>query len=313
MKDRLVTVFGGSGFIGRYIVERLAREGARVRVAVRRPNEALFLKPLGELGQIQLMAANLKNEASVRRAIRGADAVINLVGILYNSGGQTFEALQAEGAGLVARVASEEGVQHMVHMSALGATHASDSRYARTKAMGEDAVLTAFPKATVLRPSVVIGAEDGFYNRFAKLVKMFPILPIPGADTKFQPVYVDDVAAAAVIASRGGDAFEGKTFELGGPQAMSLRALLQDMMDRIGTHRPIIRVPWGLAMLQATFMQMLPNPPLTRDQVTLLRSDNIVSEGAEGFEAFGITPTGIAGVLPRYSQQYKPKGQFRAS
>ncbi|MFC4346492.1 complex I NDUFA9 subunit family protein [Kordiimonas lipolytica] len=313
MKDRLVTVFGGSGFIGRYIVERLAREGARVRVAVRRPNEALFLKPLGELGQIQLMAANLKNEASVRRAIRGADAVINLVGILYNSGGQTFEALQAEGAGLVARVASEEGVKHMVHMSALGATHASDSRYARTKAMGEDAVLSAFPKATVLRPSVVIGPEDGFYNRFAKLVKMFPILPIPGADTKFQPVYVDDVAAAAVMASRGGDAFEGKTFELGGPQAMSLRALLQDMMDRIGTHRPIIRVPWGLAMLQATFMQMLPNPPLTRDQVTLLRSDNIVSEGAEGFEAFGITPTGIAGVLPRYSQQYKPKGQFRAS
>ncbi len=313
MKERLVTVFGGSGFIGRYIVERLAREGAQVRVAVRRPNEALFLKPLGELGQIRLMAANLKNEASVRRAVRGADAVINLVGILFNSGGQTFEALQADGAGLVARVAAEEGVKHMVQMSALGATHASDSRYARTKAMGEDAVLAAFAAATVLRPSVVIGAEDGFYNRFAKLVKLFPLLPIPGADTRFQPVYVDDVAKAAVMASHGGAAFEGKTFELGGPQVLTLRALLEDMMDRIGTHRPIIRVPWGLAMLQATFLQMLPNPPLTRDQVTLLRSDNIVSEGAQGFEAFGIKPTGIAGVLPRYSQQYRPKGQFSGS
>jgi len=310
MHERLVTVFGGSGFIGRYIVERLAREGAQVRVAVRRPNEALFLKPLGELGQIRLMAANLKNEASVRRAIRGADAVINLVGILFNSGGQTFEALQAEGAGLVARIAAEEGVKHMVQMSALGATHASNSRYARTKAMGEDAVLAAFPAATVLRPSVVIGPEDGFYNRFAKLVKLFPVLPIPGADTKFQPVYVDDVAKAAVMASHGGDAFEGKTFELGGPRVMSLRALLEDLMTRIGAHRPIIRVPWGLAMLQATFLQMLPNPPLTRDQVTLLRSDNVVSEGALGFEAFGIKPTGIAGVLPRYSQQYRPKGQF---
>jgi len=310
MHERLVTVFGGSGFIGRYIVERLAREGAQVRVAVRRPNEALFLKPLGELGQIRLMAANLKNEASVRRAIRGADAVINLVGILFNSGGQTFEALQAEGAGLVARIAAEEGVKHMVQMSALGATHASNSRYARTKAMGEDAVLAAFPAATVLRPSVVIGPEDGFYNRFAKLVKLFPVLPIPGADTKFQPVYVDDVAKAAVMASHGGDAFEGKTFELGGPRVMSLRALLEDLMTRIGAHRPIIRVPWGLAMLQATFLQMLPNPPLTRDQVTLLRSDNVVSEGALGFEAFGIKPTGIAGVLPRYSHQYRPKGQF---
>ncbi|SDD32903.1 complex I NDUFA9 subunit family protein [Kordiimonas lacus] len=318
MKERLVTVFGGSGFIGRYIVEQLAREGAQVRVAVRRPNEALFLKPLGDLGQIKLMAANLKNEPSVRRAVRGADAVINLVGILFNSGGQTFEALQAEGAGLVARVAAEEGVKNMVHMSALGATHASDSRYARTKAMGEDAVLAAFPTATILRPSVVIGPEDGFYNRFAKLVKLLPVLPIPGADTKFQPVYVDDVAKAAVMASHGGltsgdRAFEGKTFELGGPRVMSLRALLEDMMDRIGTRRPIIRVPWGLAMLQATFLQMLPNPPLTRDQVTLLRSDNVVSEGALGFEAFGIKPTGIAGVLPRYSQQYRPKGQFKAS
>lgn len=313
MAQRLVTVFGGSGFIGRYIVERLAKEGARVRVAVRHPNEALFLKPLGDLGQIQLWAANLKNEQSVRRAIHGADAVINLVGILYNSGGQTFRALQAKGAACVARVAAEEGVQQLVHLSAIGAALDSASKYARTKAEGEQAVLEVFPKATILRPSVVVGAEDGFFNRFAKLIKLFPLLPIPGAETKFQPVFVDDVAQAAVTAIHGGEPFEGNVFELGGPQVLSLRALLEELMDHIGTYRPIIGLPWWVAALQATFMQMLPNPPLTRDQVTLLKSDNVVSPGAMGFEAFGIKPTGIAAVLPRYSTQYKPKGQFHLS
>ncbi|NVJ97329.1 MAG: complex I NDUFA9 subunit family protein [Alphaproteobacteria bacterium] len=312
MAGRLVTVIGGSGFIGRYIVERLARSGDHVRVAVRRPNEALFLKPLGDLGQIQLVAANLKNDQSLRRAIKGADAVINLVGVLFNSGGQTFQALQAGGAGAVARIAAEENVRHMVHMSAIGATHASDSEYARTKAAGEDAVLQAFPTATILRPSVVIGAEDGFFNRFAKLTKLFPLLPIPGAETRFQPVFVDDVAEAAVIASRGGDLFEGKTFELGGPQVLSLRALLEVMMDDIGVRRPIINVPWGIAMLQATLMQLLPTPPLTRDQVTLLRQDNIVADGAVGFDVFGISPASVKSVLPRYSVQHRRKGQFSA-
>lgn len=313
MAQRTVTVIGGSGFIGRYIVERLAREGAIVRVAVRRPNEALFLKPLGDLGQIRLMAANLKHEGSLQRAIQGSDAVINLVGVLYNSGGQTFGALQAEGAARVAQIAAERGVKTLVHMSALGATHASDSEYARTKAAGEEAVLAAFPKATILRPSVVIGAEDGFFNRFAKLAKLLPVLPVPGAETRFQPVFVDDVAAAAVKASHGGDKYEGQTFELGGPQMMTLRALLELMMDHIGVRRPIINVPWGLAMVQATFLQMLPNPPLTRDQVTLLRRDNVVSNGTSGFEVFGIKSTGVRGVLPRYSAQYKPKGQFPVS
>lgn len=313
MTQRLVTVFGGSGFIGRYIVEQLAARGDRVRVAVRRPNEALFLKPLGDLGQIQLMAANLKNEASVRRAIHGADTVINLVGILFNSGGQTFQELQADGAARVARTAAEMGVKHLVQMSALGARHASDSVYARTKADGEDAVLKAFPGATILRPSVVIGPEDGFFNRFAQLAKLLPVLPIPGADTRFQPVWVDDVARAAVMASLGGETFEGQTFELGGPRAMTLRALLEMMMDHIGIQKPIIRVPWGLAMFEATFLQMLPTPPLTRDQVTLLKSDNVVTEGARGFEFFGIAPTPPEGVLPRYSTQYRRTGQFRAS
>ena len=201
MAKRLVTVFGGSGFIGRYIVERLAARGHQVRVAVRRPNEALFLKPLGDLGQVQIVAANLKNEASVRRAVAGADSVVNLVGVLFAAGGQTFKALQATGAGLVAKAAADAGVRTMVHMSALGAAHANESLYARTKAAGEDAVLAAFPSATILRPSVVIGAEDGFFNRFAGLVKLFPFLPIPGTGTRFQPVYVADVADAAVKAA----------------------------------------------------------------------------------------------------------------
>jgi NADH dehydrogenase len=282
MSRRLVTVFGGSGFIGRYVVERLAARGDLVRVAVRRPNEALFLKPLGELGQVQLMAANLKHDGSVRRAVAGADVVINLVGILYNTGGQTFTALQADGAGNLARRAAEAGAAHFVQMSALGAALASDSEYARTKAAGEEAVLSAFPAATVLRPSVVFGAEDGFFNRFAKLIKLLPVLPVPGAETRFQPVFVDDVAAVVVKASLGGKVAEGRTFELGGPQQLSLRALLALLMAHMGVKKPIINVPWSLAMLEATFLGLLPNPPLTRDQVKLLMQDNIVSGNFPG-------------------------------
>ncbi len=310
MAQRTVAVIGGSGFIGRYVVERLAARGDLVRVAVRRPNEALFLKPLGELGQIQLVATNLKHEGSLRRAITGADAVINLVGVLFNSGGQTFQALQADGAAAAARIAAEVGVKTYVHMSALGARHASESEYARTKAAGEDAVLAAFPSATILRPGVVFGPEDGFFNRFAQLIKMLPCLPIPGAETKFQPVFVDDVAAAIERASLGGEAFKGKTFELGGPQALTLRAFLELLMDQMGTSKPIINIPWGLAMLQATLLGMLPNPPLTRDQVKLLMDDNVVSGEYPGIEAFGIKPVTAASVLPSYVTQYRKGGQF---
>ncbi len=313
MKTRVVTVFGGSGFIGRYVVEKLAARGDLVRVAVRRPGEALFLKPLGDVGQVQPIAANLKNEASVRRAVAGADCVINLVGVLYNSGGQTFEALQHKGAGLVAHAAADAGVQGLVHMSALGAERASASDYARTKALGEEAVLQAFPTATIFRPSVVFGPEDGFFNRFASLAAMLPVLPVPGAETKFQPVYVHDVAAAIVKASLGGEAFAGKTFSLGGPEVLSLRACLEAMMQYTGVKRPIVGVPWWIADMQALFLGMLPNPPLTRDQVKLLRVDNVVPEGAPGFAAFGITPSRIEAILPSYMVHHKRHGQFKAS
>lgn len=312
MKARVVTVFGGSGFIGRYVVEKLAAQGDLVRVAVRRPGDALFLKPLGDLGQVQPIAANLKNEASVRRAVAGADCVINLVGVLFNAGGQTFTALQHEGAGRVARAARDAGVKHVVHMSALGAARASESEYARTKALGEEAVLEAFPGATIFRPSVVFGPEDGFFNRFASLAAKLPVLPVPGAETKFQPVYVRDVAAAIVKASAGGDAVTGKTFSLGGPEALSLRACLEVMMRYTGVTRPIVNVPWWIADMEALFLGMLPNPPLTRDQVKLLRVDNVVPEGAPGFKALGITPSRIEAVLPRFMVHHKRHGQFKS-
>lgn len=313
MKTRVVTVFGGSGFIGRYVVEKLAARGDLVRVAVRRPGNALFLKPLGELGQVQPVAANLKSEASVRRAVQGADCVINLVGVLYNAGGQTFSALQHEGAGIVARVAAEAGVKNLVHMSALGAARASDSEYARTKALGEEAAQEFFPKATIFRPSVVFGPGDGFFNRFASLAAMLPVLPVPGAETKFQPVYVHDVAAAIVKASLGGERLRGKTFSLGGPEVLTLRACLQAMMRYTGVKRPIVNVPWWIADLEALFLGMLPNPPLTRDQVKLLRVDNVVPEGAPGFEAFGIAPSRAEAILPSYMAHHKRHGQFRVT
>jgi NADH dehydrogenase len=313
MTKRLITIFGGSGFIGRYVVQRLASQGHLVRVAVRRPNEALFLKPLGDVGQVQVIAANVKNETSVQRAINGADAVVNLVGILHNSGGQTFDALQAEGAARIARVASEAGVQNLVQVSAIGADSESESQYARSKANGEKAVLEAFPAASILRPSVVIGHEDGFFNRFAGLAKLFPVLPLPGLETKFQPVYVGDVADAIVTCLKGGDNVEGKMFELGGPQVMSMREMLNFMMDHIDVHRPIIPMPLGIAKLEAFFLGFLPNPPLTLDQIKLLQRDNVVTKGVDGFKALNITPTSIEAVLPKYCEHYKPHGQFSKS
>lgn len=310
MAKRLITVFGGSGFIGRYVVQRLASQGDVVRVAVRRPNEALFLKPLGDVGQVQVIAANLKNEASVKRAIAGADAVINLVGVLHNSGGQTFDALHSEGAGTVAKACAEAGVKSLVHMSAIGADIEAEAKYARSKARGEAAVFEAFPAATVIRPSIVIGFEDGFFNRFAKMAKFFPVLPIPGLSTRFQPVYVGDVADAIVASLSGGKGIAGEIFELGGPQVMTMRELLSFMMDNIDTKRPLINMPMGLARMQAMVLGMLPNPPLTLDQVKMLGDDNVVGDKAKGFKKLGLSPSPIDAVFPKYSAQYKPKGQF---
>ncbi|TNE64492.1 MAG: complex I NDUFA9 subunit family protein [Alphaproteobacteria bacterium] len=310
MKARLVTVFGGSGFIGRYVVERLAARGDRVRVAVRHPGEALFLKTEGDVGQIQLMAADILNERSVARAVRGADVVINLVGILYEDYHHTFDAVQAKAAGTVAHAAAAAGARAFVHMSAIGADADSLADYARTKGEGEAAVRAAFPGATIIRPSLVIGPEDGFFNRFADLAAKLPLLPLPGTETRFQPVYVGDVADAIVQASLGGKAVAGETFELGGPQVMTLRQLLEFMMGHTGVRRPIIRLPWGLAMLQATFLGLLPTPPLTRDQVRLLKVDNVVTDGARGLKALGIRATPMEAVLPRYFDQYRVRGQF---
>ncbi len=313
MREQLVTVFGGSGFIGRYVVEKLAAEGCRIRVAVRHPHEALFLKPLGAPGQIQLVQANIRSARSVQAAVQGADAVINLVGILFNSGAQTFSALQVEGAGHIAEAAARAGAARLVHVSAIGAAGDAVADYAKTKALGEEAVLAVFPSATIFRPSLVIGPEDGFFNRFAQLAKLLPVLPLPGTETLFQPVYVGDVAAAVAAAATGrlpAPKAGGKIYELGGPEVLSLRALLHRLMDYIDVQRSIVRLPWSVAMLQASFMGLLPNPPLTRDQVRLLRHDNIVSADRPGFAALGMKPQPIMAAMAKYCTQYRPKGQF---
>lgn len=310
MAGKLVTIFGGSGFIGRYVVQRLAARGDRVRVAVRRPNEALFLKPLGDVGQVKPVACNIRNADSVAQAVAGADAVINLVGVLHNSGKQTFDALHAVAPGVIAAAAQDAGATTLTHVSAIGASAESAAAYAQTKAQGETALRDGFSQATILRPSLVIGPEDGFFNRFAKLAKMLPILMMPGTETRFQPVCVTDVADAIVRAVDGGKGVAGQTFELGGPQIYTFRQMLKLMMDHIGVHRPIVRMPSGLASLSGMMMGLLPNPQLTLDQVRQLQTDNVVSDGAKTFKHLGITPDPISSLLPKYMVQYRPKGQF---
>ncbi|MCH8862570.1 MAG: complex I NDUFA9 subunit family protein [Proteobacteria bacterium] len=310
MTQRLVTVFGGSGFLGRYVVQKLAQDGHRVRVAVRNPNEALFLKPLGEVGQVQTVQANIRNEASVRRAVDGADGVVNLVGILFQSGKQKFNAVQAVGAACVATAATDAGVKSLVHLSAIGADQNARSKYARSKGAGEEAVRAAFPGAVVLRPSVMFGTEDNFFNRFAMLSKISWVLPLIGGNTRFQPVFVEDVAAAVVAALEGGDHITGQTFELGGPKVYTLRQMMELMMEVTTVKRLLIPVPFWFARMKAFFLQMLPNPLLTVDQVRLLENDTIVGEGARGLADLGITPTPAEIVLPTYLARFRPLGQF---
>lgn len=310
MHQKRVTVFGGSGFIGRYLVKRLAAEGNIVRVAVRDPEGALFLKPFGSVGQIVPMPANLRHEASVRAAISGVDSVVNLVGILHGSGKQTFRAVNEEGPGLIGRIAAEMQVERVVHVSAIGADPESPSEYGRTKAAGEAALRKEFPDAAIVRPSIVIGAEDEFFNRFAHMTRFSPFLPlIGGGKTRFQPVFVGDVAEAIErILARPETA--GRTFELGGPRIYTFRQLMEVMLEEIGKKRLLMPVPFWLASLQAAFLEWLPNPPLTRDQVKLLRRDIVVAEGAETFEALGIAPTNIKVILPTYLERFRPGGQF---
>jgi uncharacterized protein YbjT (DUF2867 family) len=316
--SKLVTIFGGSGFVGRYIARRMAKEGWRVRVAVRRPNEALFVKPYGTPGQVEPMGCNIRDDASVRAMIHGADAVVNCVGILNGLGKNSFDAVQAEGAGRIARIAAAEGVQTLVHVSSIGADLRSDSEYARSKAKGEAAVLEAFPTAVILRPSILFGTEDGFFNRFAAMSRMGPVLPVVGVATKFQPVHVDDVAHAAAKAVLG-QAAPG-VYELGGPEVDTFRGLMGRMLHVVQRRRAVVGVPFfvariigfGFDMLQAVTLGLIENKVITRDQVRNLRYDNVVAPGAKGFAELGIKPTTMEAVLPEYLWRYRPSGQYAA-
>ena len=310
----LVTVFGGSGFVGRYVVQALARTGCRVRVAVRRPDLAGHLQPLGNVGQICAVQANLRYEDTIRRAVEGADAVINLVGILQQGGKQTFRTLQAVGAGLTARAAKEAGARGFVHISALGANRLSNSTYARTKAEGEDLVARAFPGAVILRPSIMFGPEDDFFNRFAAMSLISPAIPLLGGGrTRFQPVYVGDTAQA-VIAGLDGRAKPGVVYELGGPRVYTFRELLDLLAQYTGRRRLYFPMPFWLAKLEAFFLQLLPNAPLTVDQVRLLQTDNVVSAEAidEGrtLEALGVELHALETIVPGYLVRFRPKGEF---
>jgi uncharacterized protein YbjT (DUF2867 family) len=312
--ETLVTVFGGSGFLGRAVVRALCKRDYRVRVAVRRPELAGHLQPLGKVGQIHAVQANLRYPASVAAAMRDADVAINLVGILAPTGGQTFEAVQAEGAGTVAKAAAAAAAR-MVHVSAIGADADSASHYARSKAAGEQAVLAAIPTATILRPSVVFGPEDDFTNRFAALARMSPALPlIGGGVTKLQPVFVGDVATAAADAVDG-KTKAGATYELGGPEVLSMREIMEFILTTTGRDRMLVSLPFGLARLQAMFLQFAPGAfKLTPDQVELLRSDNVVSEAAKSagltLEGLGIAPDSLEGVAPQYLWRFRKSGQF---
>ena len=316
--SKLVTIYGGSGFVGRYIARRMAKEGWRVRVAVRRPNEALFVRPYGVVGQVEPVLCNIRDEASVAAAMAGADAVVNCVGILNAVGKNKFDAVQHEGAGRVARLAAAMGVQSLVHVSAIGADKDSDSRYSESKALGEAAVLAAYPGAVILRPSVIFGNEDEFFNRFAAMSRMTPILPVFGAGTKFQPVHVEDVAAAAVKGVLG-QAAPG-IYELGGPDTLSFAALMQAMLTAIHRRRLVLPLPrivgrvmaFGFDAVQACTLGLIVNKVLTGDQLKNLYRDSVVAPGARGFADLGITPSALAAVLPDYLWPYRPAGQYDA-
>ena len=312
--ETLVTVFGGSGFLGRHLTRALAREGYRVRPAVRRPDLAGHLQPLGRVGQIHAVQANLRYPESVEAAVRGADVVINLVAVLYERGKQTFEAVQQQGAHNVAQAAAAAGAR-LIHVSALGADPDSTAAYARTKAAGEAAVLGTVPDATIFRPSIMFGPEDDFFNRFGAMARMSPFLPlVGGGHTKFQPVFVGDVAQA-ILRAVSGQAKGGTIYELGGPEVKTFRQLMEYVLTVTERKRLLLPLPFGLAKLQAYFLQMLPTPLLTPDQVELLRSDNIVSQAAQNegrtLAAFGIEPAAFEAIVPSYLWRFRKTGQFR--
>ncbi len=321
---RIVTVFGGSGFIGRYVVRALARDGWRVRVACRRPDLAFFLQPLGRPGQVVAVQANLRDPASIAAAVQGSSAVVNLVGILAETGKQKFATIQAQGARLVAEAAAAAGVSNFVQISAIGADAQGRSAYARSKAEGEEAVLAAIPTAVILRPSVVFGVEDEFFNRFGAMARLFPVIPIVGAQTKFQPVYVGDVAEA-VAASVAGRARSGVVYELGGPEVKSFGALVDYVLAVTERDRHVMKLGFGAGKIVASFMQILTSLSMglfpkilrmTTDQVELLKHDNVVSEAAETegrtLKGLGLTPQAIEAIAPSYLYRYRKTGQYQS-
>jgi len=314
-QETLVTVFGGSGFLGRNVVRALAKRDYRIRVAVRRPELAGHLQPVGKVGQIHAVQANLRYPASVDAAMRDSDVAVNLVGILTEGGAQSFDAVQGKGAAAVARAAASVGAR-MVHVSAIGADENSLSGYGRSKAAGEKAVLAAIPEATILRPSVVFGPEDQFTNRFAALARMSPALPlIGGGVTRMQPVYVGDVAAAVTNAVDG-KTRPGGTYELGGPEVLTMREIMQVILAITERRRMLVSLPFGLAKLQALFLQFAPGAlKLTPDQVELLKSDNVVSDAAKSagltLQGLGVAPDSMEAVCPQYLWRFRPMGQFQ--
>jgi len=308
MTKKLVTLFGGSGFIGRYAARTLVKTGYRVRVAVRRPHLAGEVRLAGAPGWVDIVQANVRNEESVAAALEGAAAAVNLVGILYEKGPQNYEAAQLDGAVNVAKACQAQGIDRLIHVSAIGADPEAKADYAKTKGEAEVAIREVMPSAVILRPSIVFGPEDQFFNRFAKMARLSPMIPVVGGSTRFQPVWVQDVAEAAARAALGKVA--GGIYELGGPNTYSFRELIELMLRVIRRRRLIMDVPFFVARIQGNIFSLLPNPPITVDQVRLLKTDNVVGEGAQGFEALGIVPEAPDGIIESYLYPYRPYGQY---
>ena len=313
--SNLVTIYGGSGFVGRYIARRMAKAGWRVRVAVRRPNEAMFVRTYGVVGQVEPVLCNIRYDESVAAAMAGADAVVNCVGTFDKSGKNNFDAVQHEGAERIARLAAQSGVGRMVHISAIGADVNGESLYARSKGLGEEGVLQHMPDAVILRPSVVFGPEDQFFNRFAAMTRTSPFLPLVGAETRFQPVYVGDLAAAAELGALG--KADPGIYEIGGPEVMTFRELMREMLGVIRRRRFVLSIPfwagrvmgWGFDLLN-TLSAGLIKGPITLDQVRSLKTDNVVSEGAKTLADLGVQPTPMDAVLEGYLWRFRPSGQY---
>ena len=309
LDGRLICIFGGGGFVGRYVAQALLERGARLRIAERNIKNAMHIKPLGNLGQTQFASADITKPDSVARAVQGCDAVVNLVGVLNGD----FTRIHVEGARNVAEAAAKAGCRTLLHLSAIGADTESPSRYGRSKGEGEQAVLNAFPDAIILRPSIVFGREDEFINRFAAMIAMLPVVPVIGSATKFQPVFVGDVADVVAEAFGQPELYAGQTFELGGPEILSMGDINRRIARMTGRDRTFVDVPDVAASLMARVLGPLPGAPITADQYRMLQKDNVVATGAKGIDAFGVSPTPLAAVAPGWMEKYTPHGRFGAS